>query len=119
MAAQGGNRIRRLIPSGSSGTSPPATLVEAGVFSNLGTLTPHLGVVPYDVNLPFWSDNAIKRRWFSVPDTNQFLEFSPDGNWSFPTGTVWIKHFELELTNGVAASRRTVPPGYCLSPTGR
>src|SRR5262249_45258637 len=24
----------------------------------------------------------------------------PNANWSFPTGTVWIKHFNLELTNG-------------------
>jgi len=33
---------------------------------------------------------------FSLPDTNLTFSFSPDGNWSFPTGSVWIKHFELE-----------------------
>jgi mono/diheme cytochrome c family protein len=56
--------------------------------------------------VPFWSDNAFKTRWFSVPKTNLTIAFSPTGNWSFPTGTVWIKHFELELTNGVASSRK-------------
>ena len=48
----------------------------------------------------------LKFRWFSIPDTNLDLTFSPEGNWLFPTGTVWIKHFELEITNGVPASRR-------------
>src|SRR6185436_8636941 len=45
-------------------------------------------------------------RWFSVPKTNLTIAFNPNANWSFPTGTVWIKHFELELTNGVPASRK-------------
>jgi len=25
-------------------------------------------MLPYDVNVPFWSDGALKERWFSVPD---------------------------------------------------
>ena len=62
-------------------------------------------IVPYDINVPFWSDNAVKSRWFSVPNTNLTVTFNRDLNWSLPTGSVWIKHFELELTNGVAASR--------------
>jgi mono/diheme cytochrome c family protein len=41
-----------------------------------------------------------------VPNTNLTIGFNRSGTWSFPTGTVWIKHFELELTNGVAASRQ-------------
>jgi mono/diheme cytochrome c family protein len=72
----------------------------------VASLDPAPGVVPYAINVPFWSDNAIKTRWFSMPNTNLTLGFDPMGNWSFPTGSVWIKHFELELTNGLPGSRQ-------------
>ena len=45
----------------------PATLSAAGAFADLATMTPHAGVLPYRINVPFWSDDAIKTRWFSVP----------------------------------------------------
>ncbi|MEO5804293.1 MAG: PQQ-dependent sugar dehydrogenase [Verrucomicrobiota bacterium] len=102
-------RVKRIIYSTNAAPNAPPippTLADTGAFANLSTLTPNPGVVPYDLNVPFWSDNAIKTRWFSVPNTNLTIGFDPAGNWSFPTGTVWIKHFELELTNGVSASRK-------------
>lgn len=101
-------RIQRLIydTNVTSGTPLPATLADTGAFSNLTTLAPNAGIVPYDVNVPFWSDNAKKKRWFSVPNTNLTIAFNRTGNWQFPTGTVWIKHFDLELTNGVPSSAK-------------
>ena len=98
--------IKRIVPNSSTGTPIPTLLSQAGVFSNLTTLETYPGIVPYDLNVPFWSDNGIKTRWFSVPNTNLDITFSREGNYLFPTGTVWIKHFELELTNGVPASRK-------------
>ncbi|MFO1497133.1 MAG: PQQ-dependent sugar dehydrogenase [Verrucomicrobiota bacterium] len=94
-------RLARAEPS--EGTLPP-TLALTGAFADLQTLTPSAGIVPYAVNVPFWSDGADKRRWFSMPDTNQTITFNPEGRWLFPTGTVWIKHFEL--TNAVGGSPR-------------
>ena len=95
-----------------NGAPLPATLYDTGAFINLMSLTGPLdplqaasGIVPYSINVPFWSDNAIKSRWFSVPNTNLDITFNPNGNWSFPTGTVWIKHFNLELTNGDPSSQ--------------
>jgi uncharacterized repeat protein (TIGR03806 family) len=95
----------------SSGSPLPTTLAGTGAFTNLNSLASPLdplqaapGIVSYDINLPFWSDNAIKSRWFSVPNTNLTITFNPGGNWTFPNGTVWIKHFNLQLTNGVASS---------------
>jgi hypothetical protein len=73
--------------------------------------------MPYDLNVPFWSDNAIKTRWFSVPNTNLTISFNPTGNWSFPTGSVWIKHFELELTNGVPGSRHRLETRFIVHNT--
>ncbi|TAK95074.1 MAG: hypothetical protein EPO07_15805, partial [Verrucomicrobia bacterium] len=99
--------IRRIIYNTTTNGAPlPPTLADTGAFSNLTTLGASPGVVPYDVNVPFWSDGAIKSRWFSLPNTNLTITFSREGNWLFPTGTVWVKHFELELTNGVPASRK-------------
>jgi uncharacterized repeat protein (TIGR03806 family) len=100
--------------SSSSGAPLPATLADTGAFTNLDTLTPHAGIVPYNLNVPFWSDHAIKTRWVSLPNTNSTINFSPAGNWSFPTGTVWIKHFELELTNGVASSRKRLETRFIV-----
>lgn len=96
------------------GPALPATLADTGAFSDLSTLTPHAGIVPYTLNVPFWSDNAIKSRWFSVPNTNLTLTFDATGNWLAPTGTVWIKHFELELTNGSAASRKRLETRFLV-----
>jgi glucose/arabinose dehydrogenase len=99
--------VKRLIYNGTTnGTPLPPTLAATGIFTNLATLAVAPGIVPYDLNVSFWSDNAIKTRWFSVPNTNLTIGFNPDGNWTFPTGTVWIKHFDLEMTNGVPASRQ-------------
>ena len=104
-ADQNQETIKRLVAVPAGGPTLPATLAETGVFTNLATLTTHAGFVPYDVNVPFWSDNASKSRWFYVP-TNQLITFGATNNWLFPTGSVWVKHFDLELTNGVPASRK-------------
>ncbi len=99
------------------GAPLPATLANTGAFTNLTTLTPNPGIVAYDLNTPFWSDNAIKTRWFSVPKTNHTISFNADSNWLFPTGSVWIKHFELELTNGVPASRKRLETRFIINNT--
>jgi len=94
-----------------NGAALPPTLYDTGAFTNLMSLTgphdtlqPAAGILPYVINVPFWSDNAIKSRWFSVPNTNLAIGFNANGNWSFPTGTVWVKHFNLQLTNGDSSS---------------
>jgi glucose/arabinose dehydrogenase len=97
--------INRIIYDGATNGAPlPPTLADTGVFTDPSALVTATGIVPYNINVPFWSDNAIKTRWFSIPNTNLTIGFNAAGAWSFPTGTVWIKHFELQLTNGVPAS---------------
>jgi glucose/arabinose dehydrogenase len=101
--------VNRLVRSGTTGQPAPATLSAAGVFSNLASLEPAPGVVPYDVNLPFWSDHARKTRWFALPGTasTHAIGFAADGPWTFPTGTVWVKHFDLDAVRGdVGTARR-------------
>jgi hypothetical protein len=43
-----------------------------------------------------------------VPSTNLKIGFDAEDAWSFPTSTVWIKHFDLLLTNGVTSSARRI-----------
>jgi len=82
-------------------TEPPPLLSQTGAFSDLATLTPSAGVVPYGVNAPLWSDAAAKARWIALPNDGNHntpaekISFTPEANWVFPNGTVFIKHFEL------------------------
>jgi len=115
VTAESEGDIRRLTYDGNTSGDPlPATLADTGAFSDLTSLTVHNGIVPYDINVHFWSDGAQKTRWFSVPDTNRFIGFNSQNHWSFPPGTVWIKHFELELTNGVPESRRRLETRFLV-----
>ncbi|HTI68538.1 MAG TPA: PQQ-dependent sugar dehydrogenase [Candidatus Limnocylindria bacterium] len=108
-------RIYRLAYNGvSTGTPLPPTLADTGAMTDPASLTPAAGIVPYEINTPFWSDNARKRRWFSLPDTNLTVVFAGDTNWSFPAGTVWMKHFELELTNGVPGSAKRLETRFIV-----
>ncbi|RYD46631.1 MAG: hypothetical protein EOP85_07055, partial [Verrucomicrobiaceae bacterium] len=83
--------------------NPPALLSQTRAFSSLANLTPSPGIVPYQVNAPLWSDAAEKRRWIMIPNNGSHdtpeekIAFSADGNWQFPPGTVFIKHFELPV----------------------
>jgi len=97
-----------------TGTPVPPTLADTGAFSDLTSLTPNPGIVPYDINVPFWSDHAEKTRWFSAPNTNLTIGFNPNNKWSFPTGTIWIKHFALELTNGVPESQKRMETRFIV-----
>lgn len=111
-------RIKRIVYNTvTNGVPFPPTLADTGAFTNLLSLAPAPGIVPYDINVPFWSDYALKWRWFSVPDTNRVITFNRDANWLFPTGTVWIKHFELELTNGLPESRRRLETRFLVRTT--
>ena len=75
-------------------TDLPATLRETGLLSDLHTVTPSGGFVAYDVNTPLWSDGAQKQRWFAIP-TGSTIGYAPTGEWTFPNGSVFLKHFEL------------------------
>jgi len=86
-------RISHLVPTEVS-SNAPALLSETGAFTDLATLTPAEGAVPYSVNSPFWSDGASKRRWVVLPEGTG-VEFAPDGAWRFPEGTVFIKQFSM------------------------
>ena len=83
----------------------PTKLSETGAFTDLETLTPSPGLIPYKIVSPLWSDNASKTRYMAIPngangihdEGHEKIRFSKNGNWEFPEGTVFIKHFELPI----------------------
>lgn len=84
----------------------PPTLEDTGIFTDLTTLQVSQGMVPYEINLPFWSDHALKRRWFGFINPKTSIGFTRNENWLFPSGMTWVKHFDMEMTNGVPSSIR-------------
>jgi uncharacterized repeat protein (TIGR03806 family) len=83
--------------------NPPSLLSQTGIFSNLATMTPAPGIVPYSPNSPLWSDNAIKTRWIALPGSSQ-ITFQATGEWTFPGGTILIKNFDIGTDDTNAAT---------------
>ena len=99
------NLVRRLATATVAG-SYPETLSATRLFADLTDLAPQPGLLPYQVNLPFWSDHAEKRRWIALPPAPSQIGWSRDGLWTFPAGTLWVKHFDMEMERGNPATRR-------------
>jgi glucose/arabinose dehydrogenase len=94
----GGAVLQRLVRVTNS-VVLPSKLSETGLFASTESLQPSAGLLGYEVNQPFWSDHAIKRRWFGLPEGTERIEFSPAGNWNAPVGTVWVKHFDFPISD--------------------
>jgi len=93
-----GGRIYRLARGGPPPPKQtlPKLLSQTGVFADLPALQPAAGLLPYSVNSPLWSDGAVKSRWVALA-TNAVVGFASSGRWSFPAGTVFVKHFSLPV----------------------
>jgi uncharacterized repeat protein (TIGR03806 family) len=90
-----GGQIYKLAHGSPTASRPlPTLLSQTGVFTNLATLAPDPGLIPYTVNSPLWSDGAQKSRWLALA-TNAYVTFATNGEWSFPNGVVFVKNFAL------------------------
>jgi uncharacterized repeat protein (TIGR03806 family) len=101
-------KIVRLTMGDLAGGDFPSTLTETGLFADLTDLSPSPGLLPYQPNLTFWSDHALKRRWFAIPDGSSTMTWNREQPWTYPTGTVWVKHFDLEMSRGNPATRKRI-----------
>ena len=81
----------------------PSLLSQTGAFADLEQAEPSDFWLSYALNQPFWSDGALKTRFIAVPSdgehdtSDEQITFDPFDSWSFPVGTVLMKHFELPL----------------------
>ena len=73
----------------------PKTLSETGCFLADDPAQPASGVLPYDLNLTFWSNGALKERFMAIPD-GESIVVDPAGDWEFPIGSVLSKVFYFD-----------------------
>ena len=107
-----GPYLDNVMPTNVGAAPFPRVLSATGAFSNLQTLAPADGLIPFTVNSPLWSDAAVKTRWMAVPNdgppysSDEQIRFAPVGEWSFPNGTVFVKHFELTVNEATGERKR-------------
>lgn len=92
----GAGTIQKLnFSTGGGGGGPvvPTLLSQTGCAAS-NPLNPSAGMVGYEINAPFWSDNAVKTRYFALPNSGAFGTGS-DGDWSTPARSVLRKDFRL------------------------
>ncbi len=71
----------------------PKKLSEWHLFkSTRDGLRPNVGVVPYDLNTPLFSDYASKHRFVWMP-AGAAADYRDDGPFEFPVGTIFSKTF--------------------------
>jgi uncharacterized repeat protein (TIGR03806 family) len=91
-------QLYKIVDGGGGAPSPgppvPNLLSATGCVNPQNPALPASGLVPYEPAAPFWSDNATKERWLAIPNSTS-IGVGGDGDFSFPNGTVLMKHFRL------------------------
>lgn len=80
--------------TGVTAESFPVLLSQTGCVDAADATRMAPGLIPYDINAPFWSDAALKERWFAIPDGTT-ISIGLDGEWTFPDNSVLVKNFRL------------------------
>ena len=81
--------------SGGSGPNVPSLLSATGCAAAGNPQSASPGMVGYEINAPFWSDNAVKSRYFALPNSTAAFTPGTDGDWSTPPRSVFRKDFRL------------------------
>jgi uncharacterized repeat protein (TIGR03806 family) len=91
-----GGGLHEIVDGGGAapGSPVPTLLSATGCVLAANPSQPSAGLVPYDVAAPFWSDGATKERWLAIPNGTS-IAVAGDGDFTFPNGTVLMKHFRL------------------------
>ncbi|HSO38795.1 MAG TPA: PQQ-dependent sugar dehydrogenase [Labilithrix sp.] len=90
-----GGAVLKMVPSAAAPPDTiPTRLSATGCVDPAAPAQPAPGVVPYEINAPFWSDGAEKERFVAIPDDAK-LDVLADGRIELPKGGVAMKHFRL------------------------
>ncbi len=121
---EGGLYTLEAVADRSANAAFPRKLSESGLFRNVRKHEMQAGVIPYSVNSPLWSDGAIKSRFFAIPaeagENGQPPKIGASGvrSWNFPDGSVLVKSFGLEMTEGDPASQRWIETRFLVRQQG-
>jgi len=86
--------LHRINFQGGAGGTVPTLLSATGCVNSANATQPASGLIPYDINAPFWSDNATKERWMALPNGTT-IAVGSNNDWDFPNGTVLMKNFRV------------------------
>jgi uncharacterized repeat protein (TIGR03806 family) len=82
-----------LAPLAAADDAPPRALSAWHLFEGGGaSQKPAPGVVPYDVNVPLFSDGAAKHRFLRLPPGSR-ASYAAEGPFALPVGSVLVKTF--------------------------
>ena len=114
------NKLPATTPGSGGSAQSPALLSQVMAFSNLATLAPRSGLIPYNVNSPLWTDGAAKQRWLAIPNDGladtaaEKITFATTGAWQFPKGAVFVKQFDLSVDDRNPAVRRRMETRFLV-----
>jgi uncharacterized repeat protein (TIGR03806 family) len=90
-----GQGVFRVVPPGTPTADPiPNLLSQTGCVDPADPKKPAAGLIPYELNAPFWSDGADKTRFLAIPD-GKTIGVGPDGDWDLPNESVTMKNFRI------------------------
>ncbi len=98
-------------------SSFPKRLGDSGLFASVPGHRVMPGVIPYSVNVPFWSDGLSKERFIALPPGGR-IGFTRARGWEFPDRTVLVKSFAIEREEGNPASRQWVETRFLTKQGG-
>ncbi len=73
----------------------PRLLSQTGCMASGDVSQLNDGVIPYQLNHPFYSDGAAKERGIALPD-GETVAIGADGDMTPPIGTVFVKSFKVD-----------------------
>ncbi|MEL6671808.1 MAG: discoidin domain-containing protein [Bacteroidota bacterium] len=118
--ATDGGKIMKLSRQTSTNGNPPALLSQTGIFTDIDNLVPADFMIPYELNVPFWSDGALKKRWLILPFDGEMSEqdeqiiYSENDPWELPIGAVTVKHFEFQVDDNDPSNTRRLETRFIV-----
>jgi len=82
----------KAVPQSTGTADLPLLLSQTGCVRPSNPRIAAVGTIPYTVESALWSDGASKRRWLALPNGRN-VTINPDGDFTFPIGTVMMKTF--------------------------
>lgn len=86
----------------------PETLMGTKLFVGGELDRPAVGLFDYEVKVPLWSDGARKDRYVFVPPGARIERSGTNGDYVFPPGTTFVKHFATEQDPNVPIETRVI-----------
>ena len=77
----------------------PKKISETGLYASIRKQEPAEDLIPYEVNAPFWADDADKKRYIKLPKGEKMV-YREKGTWELPVGSVVVKSFDKEGFRG-------------------